>query len=187
MRDRIASVFPFVLLVLLAAMTFWLSRVIQTGNPQGMARHDPDYIVDRFTVRRFDTNGQLQHTFAADKMLHYPDDNTTEVSRPHVSYLQRPPTEIFARAALVSQDGKQIDLIDEVRVVRHNENSQGSVMETSRLSVFPDIEQARTQEPVVLTQGRSVVNGIGLEIDNKTGLAVLKGRVTGTIHRNGKK
>jgi len=37
---------------------------------------------------------------------------------------------------------------------------------------------------VVITQGMSVVRGSGLDIDNRTGISVLRGRVTGTLHRN---
>lgn len=187
MRDRIASLFPLLLVILLAAMSFWLNRIIQGDNPQGPARHDADYIVEQFSVRRFDINGELQNTVTAEKMLHYPDDNTTEVSLPHVSYHKAPPTDIFARAALISHDGKQIDLIDDVRVIRQTGNNEASLMETSKLSVFPDEERAQTQEPVVFTQGKSVIKGSGIDIDNKIGVVVLTGRVTGTIHRNHKK
>ncbi len=110
MKDRAASLFPLVMLLLLAALTFWLNRVIQGDNPHGPQRHDPDYWVDRFEVRRFDIDGKLQHTVVADKLLHYPDDDTTVVTTPHVTYHQQPPSEIFARMAFIGKDGKEIDL-----------------------------------------------------------------------------
>jgi hypothetical protein len=53
MKDRFASLFPLAMLVLLAALTFWLNRVIQGDNPRGPQRHDPDYWVEHFEVRRF--------------------------------------------------------------------------------------------------------------------------------------
>jgi hypothetical protein len=37
---------------------------------------------------------------------------------------------------------------------------------------------------VVITQGGSILRGSGLEFDNKTGVTVLRGRVTGTLHSN---
>jgi lipopolysaccharide export system protein LptC len=186
MKDRAASLFPLAMLVLLAALTFWLNRVIQGDNPRGPQRHDPDYWVERFEVRRFDAEGKLQHTVVADNLLHYPDDDTTIVATPHITYHQQPPTEIFARMAYIGKDGKEVDLVDNVRVIRHSAEtgSPSTVLETRTLKVFPDDEKGHSNDPVVITQGKSILNGSGLDIDNRSGISVLRGRVTGTLHRN---
>ncbi len=186
MKDRAASLFPLVMLLLLAALTFWLNRVIQADNPRGPQRHDPDYWVERFQVRRFDPEGKLQHTIVADKLLHYPDDDTTIVTAPHITYHKQPPSEIFARIAYIGRDGKEVDLVDEVRVLRQGAASESAptLLETRTLKVFPDEERGSTNDPVVITQGKSVMNGTGLDIDNRSGITVLRGRVTGTLHRN---
>lgn len=178
--------FPLTMLVLLAALTFWLNRVIQDDNPRGAQRHDADYWVEHFEVRRFDVDGKLQHTVTADKLQHYPDDDTTIITMPHITYHQKPPSEIFARMAYVGRDGKEVDLVDEVQVIRHGatDDSRPTVLETRTLKVFPDDERGQTNDPVVITQGMSVMRGTGLDIDNRSGITVLRGRVTGTLHRN---
>lgn len=186
MKDRAGSLFPLAMLVLLAALTFWLNRVIQGDNPRGPVRHDPDYWVERFQVRRFDVDGKLQHTIVADKLLHYPDDDTTIVTKPHVTYHQQPPAEIFSRMAYIGKDGQEVDLVDDVKVIRHGAegNSPLTVIETRTMKIFPDAEKGHTSDPVLITQGRSIMNGTGLDIDNRSGISVLRGRVTGTLHRN---
>jgi lipopolysaccharide export system protein LptC len=186
MKNRAASLFPLVMLLLLAALTFWLNRVIQGDSPRGPQRHDPDYWVERFEVRRFDIDGKLQHTVVADKLLHYPDNDTTIVTTPHLTYHQQPPTEIFARTAYIGRDGKEVDLVDDVRVIRHGAlgDSPRTLLETRTLKVFPDDERGTTNDPVVITQGKSIMRGTGLDIDNRSGITVLRGRVTGTLHRN---
>ena len=186
MKDRAASLFPLVMLLLLAALTFWLNRVIQGDNPHGPLRHDPDYWVERFEVRRFDIDGKLQHTLVADKLLHYPDDDTTVVTAPHLTYHQQPPSELSARMAYIGRDGKEVNLVDEVRVIRHAavDGTPSTVAESRTLKVFPDDEKAHTDDPVVITQGKSVMNGSGVDIDNRSGISVLHGRVTGTLYRN---
>ncbi len=186
MNDRAASLFPLLMLLLLAALTFWLNRVIQGDNPRSPLRHDPDYWVERFEVRRFDPEGKLQHTVVAQKLLHYPDDDTTVVTAPHITYHQKPRSEIFARMAYIGRDGKEVDLVDEVRVIRQGASgaAPSSLLETKSLTVFPDDEKGRTKDPVVITQGKSVIQGTGLEFDNRSGLSVLHGRVTGILHRN---
>lgn len=184
MKDRSASLLPLAMLVLLAALTFWLSRVIEGDKPRAPQRHDPDYSVERFQVRRFDPNGKLQHTLVAQKLVHYPDDDSTLVTAPHLTYHQTAPTEITARMAQIGPDGKEIDLIEDVRVVRHGASGDDAptLLDMRSLKVFPDEERGFTRDPVTITQGHSLVRGKGMEIDNKTGISVLHGRVTGTLH-----
>ena len=186
MNDRSTSLLPLGMLILLAALTFWLNQVIEGDKPRSPERHDPDYSVDRFVVRRFDISGKLQHTLVADKLVHYPDDDSTIVTAPHITYHQTAPTEISARIAHIGRDGKEVDLIDNVRVTRHavTGDAPPTTLETRTLKVFPDEEKGRTADPVIITQGRSIIRGRGLDIDNKTGITVLHGRVTGTLHSN---
>ena len=184
MNHRSTSLLPLAMLVLLAALTFWLSRLIEGDKPRAPLRHDPDYIVDRFEVRRFDTGGKLQHTLSGDKLVHFPDDDTTVVSAPRLTYHQTAPTEISARAAHIGRDGKEVDLVDSVRVIRHAASGDAAPtqIDTRSLTIFPDEEKGLTRETVTITQGRSVVRGHGMEIDNRTGLSVLHGRVKGTLY-----
>lgn len=186
MRDRAASLFPLAMLILLAALTYWLNRVIQGDNPRGPARHDPDYWVERFQVRRFDVDGRLQHTLVAERLQHHPDDDTSVVSAPRLTYHQVPPTQVSANMAYIGRDGKEVDLVGDVRVVRQAREAGGAptVLATRMLKTFPDDERGYSNDPVVITQGRSVLNGTGLQVDNRTGITVLRGRVTGTLHRN---
>lgn len=184
MNDRSASLVPLGMLVLLAALTFWLSRVIEGDKPRAPLRHDPDYSVERFEVRRFDETGRMQHTITGQSLIHYPDDDTTIVTAPHVTYHQSAPTEIGARSAFIGADGKEVDLVGDVRIMRHPASGDDAptVIETRTLKIFPDEERGFTRESVTVTQGRSVVRGTGMETDNKTGISALYGRVAGTLH-----
>ena len=184
MNGRGASLVPLGMLVLLAALTFWLSRVVQGDKPRAPLRHDPDYTVERFEVKRFDLGGKLQHTLTGEKLIHYPDDDTTIVSAPHVTYHQTNPTEISARVAFIGPDGKEVDLVDNVSVIRYSAvgDTVATQLKTPSLKIFPDEERGLTPDPVAITQGRSVIRGRGLVMDNKTGITELRGRVTGTLH-----
>ncbi len=186
MRNRSTSIIPLVMLLLLAAVTFWLSQVIQGRTPRGPLRHDPDYWAERMEMRRFDINGTLQHTLVTEKLVHYPDDDTTILTEPHLTYHKVPPIEVFARMGYVGRDGKEVDLVDEVKVIRHGatDDLPPTVLETRALKVFPDEEKGSSKDPVILTRGASVLHGTGFETDNSTGITVVHGRVTGTIHQN---
>lgn len=185
MRATGAGLLPIALLSLLAALTFWLDRATQAENNgrDGKHRHDPDYIADNFHVRRFNVEGALQHTLIAQKMLHYPDDDSTEVIAPRLTYHRTPPARVSSIKAWLDKDGKHVKLDGDVRVIRDSiDDRPQTEIATSVLYVVPDDEFAHTDAPVTITQGLTVINGTGMETSNKTHISVLFGRVRGTIH-----
>ncbi|MFZ3087682.1 MAG: LPS export ABC transporter periplasmic protein LptC, partial [Methylotenera sp.] len=76
---RSAIVFPLVLLMLLALLTFWINKTVQPQAPKldGSSRHDPDYIMSNFVTTQTDINGDLRYKLAAIEMRHFPDDDST--------------------------------------------------------------------------------------------------------------
>jgi lipopolysaccharide export system protein LptC len=181
-----ATLFPLLLAGLLAGMSYWLelaSRAPAAAN-DGKSRHDPDYIIKNFEVRRFDPQGNQQHTVVADLMRHYPDDDSTVVLAPRITYHRNPPTFINAREALVSSKGEHVRLIDDVRVTRSGVSGKpDTVLTTARLDAWPDEEIAKTNLPVTITQGQTNVQGSGLSVDNKTSIYILEGPVKGVFFR----
>ncbi len=187
MGPRSQSLFPLGVLTLLVALTFWLEQATQVAEMRDDARqrHDPDYVIDNFTVRRFGPEGGLQNVLTAARMVHFPDDDTTLVTAPRVSYFGAArTTHVTARQGLVGADAKEIALVEDVRVTRPaTADDPELVFTTSALTVFPDDELVRTSAPVTITQGASVVHGVGLEADNKTAIYRLLNRVTATIEK----
>lgn len=185
MRTSGAGLFPLALLSLLAGLTFWLDRATQSDDDSrnGKGRHDPDYIVDNFHVKRFDTEGILQHSLFAKKMRHYADDESTEVEALRLTYHRTPPTVVSSNTAWLDKEGKHIRLDGNVRVVR--EGSAGrppTEIATSILYAVPDDEFAHTDAPVTITQGKTVIKGSGMETSNKTHQSILFGPVRGIIY-----
>lgn len=181
-----ATLFPLLLAGMLAGMSYWLelaSRAPVTGN-DGKTRHDPDYLIEKFEVRRFDPQGNLQHTVVADLMRHYPDDDTTVILAPRLTYHRTPPTFVTAREAHVSSEGEHVELIDEVRVTRAGQAGKpDTVLTTARLDAWPDDEIAKSSVPVTITQGRTNITGSSLSVDNKASIYVLEGPVQGVFFR----
>jgi lipopolysaccharide export system protein LptC len=172
----------------LAAMTYWLylASIPPANSRDGKSRHDPDYMVEKFEVRRFDQEGTLQSTLRAGIMRHYPDDDSTIVLAPDLTYHRLPPTYIIAREAKLDSGAKHVALIDDVRMIRGGPDGKlNSVLTTTQLDVYPDDEIATTTRPVTITQGLTNINGSGLQANNKTGISVLEGPVHGIFHRDG--
>lgn len=186
MRHSATALFPIAVVALLAGATIWLDRATQVEDDSrsGKRRHDPDYIVDKFSVRRFDETGKLQHFLVGEKMLHYPDDDTTQVIAPQLTYYRNPPMHVFSKTAWLDRDGKHVKLDGDVRVVREGLNGTPSTeILTSVLYTIPDEDFAHTDAPVVITQGLSVMRGTGMESNSKTQISVLYGRASGTIYQ----
>lgn len=183
-----ASIFPLVLASLLAGTAFWLEQAsrIQTAGSDGKIRHDPDYMIENFHLRRFDNTGALQHTLLGKHMRHYPDDDSTIVTEPRLTYHRTPPTFVNAREAQVDGDGEHVELIDDVRVTRGGKSGKPDVVITTQhLHAYPDEEIATTDVPVTITQGLSKTHGSSLKANNKTSIYVLDGPVNGIFFRNG--
>lgn len=181
-----ATLFPLLLVGLLAGMSYWLELASRapTATNDGRSRHDPDYIIKNFEVRRFDPQGNLQHTVVADLMRHYPDDDSTVVLAPRITYHREPPTFIQAREAQISSKGEHVRLIDDVHVTRSGVRGKpDTVLTTALLDAWPEDEIAKTNLPVTITQGLTKVQGNGLSVDNKTSVYTLEGPVKGVFFR----
>ena len=114
MRLSTTRMFPLVLMLALAGLTFWLERTVreEEGLHPSLRRHDPDYVVDNLMHTRFNIQGLVESTLAAAKMLHYPDDDSTDLVTPRL--VQTKPNEprvtLTADRGTLSQDDAEVFL-----------------------------------------------------------------------------
>jgi lipopolysaccharide export system protein LptC len=170
--DSLTTLAPVMLVAILAGLTFWLDNVAQLSPPtRGGSRHDPDYIVDRFSAVRMSQAGVAQYTLSAARMLHYPDDDSTLLTDPvFVSYAEgRAPLTITAEQAVVSSKGEHVYFQHRVRVTRaaHGDASE-MLVETPFLHVIPDDGIAKTDRAVTITDAATRVTAVGMEMNNET-------------------
>lgn len=184
MRNWGSAIFPLTLLLALSGLTFWLRHAIELPDERndGKNRHDPDYTISQPQLRKLDRNGHLQYTLDATEIRHYPDDDTTDVTKPTLVSLNspRPSVAISSERAHVSQDGNQVDFYDDVRIQRAATPTQAAMLATmSELTVRPDDEKAFTKSPVLITQGASWLKGIGMQVNQKTQTYILEAQAVG--------
>ena len=188
MRDRSHSLFPALLLTLLAGVSVWLDRVTQQAPaaPTDKARHEADFSADKITLHRFDQTGKIQYILVADSMVHYADDESSELKNPRLSYLNRPePVWVESRFASVNKDGSTVVLTDQVLVRRAaHAGKPESTLRTEQMTLWPEDEKMRADKPVTLTQGQTVINAERMESDNIVGEVRLQGQVRGILYRN---
>lgn len=184
MKSRASHLFPVLLMLGLALFTVWLERVVQlpTNQKDANLRHDPDFIVSNFTLVRMNPEGKPDSSLFAVKMVHYPDDETTELTRPVFDQRSevQPPIHIVSDRGSVAKDGDEVRLYDNVIVTRAAVDGRPELrLDTSYLEIRPNDKTARTHEPVVLVEGTSRLTGIGMDVDNTTREFRLHSRVRG--------
>jgi lipopolysaccharide export system protein LptC len=167
-----SALFPLSLLVVLTGLTFWLRYAtdLPPTKHDGKLRHDPDYIITDAILRKVDATGRLKYTLSATDIRHYPDDESTDMLKPNLVHFQakKPPVTMSAERGHMSKDGEKVDLYDNVRI-RRSASAQYEELTafTPELTVLPDVEKAFTKSPVLITQGKSWMKGVGMQVDNR--------------------
>lgn len=188
MKNWPSHLFPVVLLGVLTALSFWLQKVVDRGEapPAKIVRHDPDTVVENFTARRFDENGKVKYRLIAPYMMHFQDDDSSELKSPTlITY--RPdaaPVTVSGRNARIASKGEVVYLWENVVVTREATPERPALTGTMPdLTVLPDAGTAFTNSPVEIIQGQSWVKGVGMQIDNKASTFALQSQVTGLYFR----
>jgi len=184
MRLSTTRMFPLLLVLSLAGLTFWLERTVreEEGIHPSLRRHDPDYVVDNLTHTRFNVQGLVDSTLVAAKMIHYPDDDSTDLVAPRVVRTRpnEPRVTVTADRGTVSQDGEEVFLYDNVLVVRDaGPGHYETRMRTTFMHIVNSHSVIRTDRDVVITEGDRVLSGRGMEYHNDTKELFLRERVRG--------
>ncbi len=73
--DRLTIYLPLILFGLLALGSWWLVRSMPELLPPGIdrqLRQDPDYQLEKFTVKSFDASGRMTREISGQSATHFP-------------------------------------------------------------------------------------------------------------------
>jgi lipopolysaccharide export system protein LptC len=183
MRLSASGLFPLLLVIALALLSFWLEHAVreQAAAPAPV-RHDPDYIANDFSIQKFNKKGIAESTLAAAKMTHFPDDDSTELLAPYVvqSKPNEPRITVTADRGMLSQDGSDVFLYGHVLLVRSATPTRPEArMRTSFLHIARGGSLLVTDREVVITENDRSLSGRGMEYNNLTGELLLHQNVHG--------
>lgn len=188
LRDIITAAFPIGLLMVLAALSYWLA-VVSEANPVdigGRFRHDPDTIIHQFDGISFDEHGNRKAGLRGAELRHYPDDESSVLQKPFLRRfaLNAEPSTVSANQAVVNSDGSEVDLTGDVRAYRPPQGGKAAVTLTApHMLVLVDEERARTPGFARIQQGTSWMSGTGFDADNVTQVFNFHSNVTGSYKR----
>lgn len=172
MRLSTTRLFPLALMLALALLTLWLEHAVRVEEkPSPLRRHDPDYLVTNFTTTTYNRNGEAETVLAAARMIHFPDDDSTELVEPRVMQAKpdQPHVTVRAERGLLSREGDEIFLYDNVVLTREADavNPEGR-MTTSFLHILRDRALVRTDREVHFSEPGRALSGRGMEYHTDT-------------------
>jgi len=181
-KDRLFAWSPAILLLLLAVLTWWLDAKVR--SPQNLAgaaaRGAPDFYIEGFKAVRMNPDGSRRYELAGKRLVHYSDDSSSILSSPTLLYYDydRAPLTVSADTAEIESGGENVYFRGDVRIERPAFDFNPQLgLATSYLHVIPDQEIAKTDQPVTMVEGNSIVRSVGLEFDNKARQVKLLSRV----------
>lgn len=172
LADRLVRWYPVLLLALLAGLTAWLDQRVKPLPPSrdGTARHDPDMIVENFVAVKLYPDGTRRHALSGRRMVHYPDDDSTQVEAPEFFHYAPPaePVHATAQRAVLSRNGENVYFTGKVRISRAAfADTPPLFLATEFLHIIPDLDLARTDKAVTLTRGTLRAEAVGMEFNNR--------------------
>lgn len=190
--DRFLLYLPLAFMGLLALGTYWLVRSAPPANGpvvEKAVRHEPDYFMEGFSVKTFDSVGRIRTEVLGDKARHYPDTQWMEIDRIRIrSFDERGRlTTATANRGLTNEDSSEVQLIGNAVVVR--EADVGKRAEAAPrmeyrgefLHAFMKTEQVKSHKPVELLRGNDRFTADSLDFDNVDQVLQLHGRVRGIL------
>jgi lipopolysaccharide export system protein LptC len=183
-RLRSGRLFPVALMLFLALATFWLQRFVQLPDwpGRGLKHHQADFTVEDFILTQINKAGAADTSLTATRMVHFADDESTELQSPRMTQNKAgdPPLEIVAQRGTVDKDGNVVQLIDDVVMTRAATADHPELqLKTSFIEINIHEEIGTTPEKVLITQGKSSLEGVGMVFRNQTREFELHSQVQG--------
>jgi lipopolysaccharide export system protein LptC len=154
--------------LVLSGIAVWQWQLRRVPEPEPPQRSD--YILRDYELTTLDSEGHESFTVVGPYLQRDVGGKSLSLVQPRFSFPDSGEGRWQARSdsAWVSPGADEVHLLDQVRMVGPpTPTGLRTRFETDRLTVLPDLEQARTDERVTVTQGDSILAGTGLRADMK--------------------
>ncbi|MCP3656219.1 MULTISPECIES: LPS export ABC transporter periplasmic protein LptC [Herbaspirillum] len=191
--ERVRLAVILVILIAGALGSFWVMQAMRAAGDQQPAqrpRGKPDYYLENFNYVRMGPTGLPRYDVAGTKMVHYPTDDSFEITKPVVHNLDQnqAPMELYSDTARVTDDQTQIHMYGNANAIRAPYKGREQMHLVSEyLLLLPDDEIVKTDKPVAMTMGTTRLNGVGMVANNATQVVQLFGNVRGYYEPTPKK
>jgi lipopolysaccharide export system protein LptC len=188
---------PMFLMGLLTLGTYWM---VQMSTPNLDAakqkRHVPDYTMDKIVVTTLGPEGNTKFRVVGEKLIHYEDDASSEIDWPIARRFHETKPAITVRSDKGFMDGDMtiLQLVGNATLTRPAQAATATqagtarmFMSSSRFTVLMNEDIVKTNQPVNLEQGLSIMTSQeGAIFDNVHQKLTMIGQVKGRIESESK-
>lgn len=188
---------PMFLMGLLTLGTYWM---VQMSTPNLDAakqkRHVPDYTMDKIVVTTLGPEGNTKFRVVGEKLIHYEDDASSEIDWPIARRFHETKPAITVRSDKGFMDGDMtiLQLVGNATLTRPAQAATATqagtarmFMSSSRFTVLMNDDIVKTNQPVKLEQGLSIMTSQeGAIFDNVHQKLTMIGQVKGRIESESK-
>lgn len=130
---------------------------------------------------QFQPDGKLHYEMTATRLEHFKESDVSMLSEPlmHLYRGTELPWNIRSERGEVAPGGKEVELIDAVRVERTDAKGRPTILTTSRLTLFPDKKYAQTQQAVRIDAANGVTTATGMKAYLNDSRMILQSNVRG--------
>lgn len=171
------------IVALLGAVGYWNVRPESFMDKQASNKADNpvDFYVLGASTQQFQADGKLRYTMTTTKLEHLKASDITLLDKPdlHLYRGTQYPWHVSSEKGEVAPEGKQVELINRVRVARTDAKGRPTIITSSRMTVFPDKEYAQTQQAVRIEAANGVTTAQGMKAYMNDGKINLLSNVRG--------
>jgi lipopolysaccharide export system protein LptC len=174
---RASSWLPLAILAMLAALTGWLSMLVQ-APPEAprRTRQDADAVIERFAARALDEEGRVRYRVAAARAHHYPDEDSSQLESVRLDAYRPGEPDLMATAnkGEMLQGTTRVTLRDDVVVVSAEvPGRERLTLRTAVLTALPGEGKLTTRSRVDAESPSMRATAEGMDYDHASRLLKL--------------
>lgn len=132
----------------------------------------PDAIMEDVVTLIFDKEGKPRLKIKSPRMVHYLENDATNLTTPEVTLYRKSPQpwRISAQYGKAKEGTEEVDFWDNV-IIQHtaDQNAPSTLIKTPTLTVHPETQTAETHDAIMLIQPNIVVKSVGMLADMSSG------------------
>lgn len=185
--DRLTLYLPLIIFAFLALGSWWLVQSMPELLPQGMdklLRKDPDYRLEKFTVKSFDVSGRLTREITGANATHFPARQELHIEEIRIYAQNEAGTQFRAQAqkGVSSENDHRVTLMGDAQAVRKADRTGPQIqLRGESLTAWMDEERVISTLPVEIMRGKDLFNAQTMDFDIRNGQYELKGRVRSVL------
>jgi lipopolysaccharide export system protein LptC len=170
--NRIRTGLLLALVIALALGSFWFLQVVRNANEALLTTapsNKPDYYIDQFVYVKMSPDGAPRYSITGTRMEHYPLSDSYQVDAPFIKSLDKakPPMVLRSDKALIEDANTKIHMRGHAFAERDAVGKAAKLTVTSEyLLLLPDEDEVRSDQPVRIKLGESVLDGTGMIANN---------------------